>query len=126
MVSNEIPTDTTKQIYDIINIGVKNTNYSKIVMFNPNLIGNINYQPGCHVAFPTNKVNERISGCSIGLKILHYKMLSLNYVIKKHEEYGKRLSEINLRYRWGIEYKSGAESITEYFNKNINEAKIII
>lgn len=93
--------------YDIIGfppsrIGVANKMYSKHIMFNPNAIKEINYNAGCHSCSPIGNISGSIETANL----LHYKYISEDYVYKRHLMYQSRLSEINKKLGWGIEYQN--------------------
>jgi hypothetical protein len=105
MVSNRLPS-TPGQIYDEINEGVCLGQASKCIMFRPQALKEINYDPGAHVSHPVGDV--RILNASM-MGILHYKFLSPGYVSERHRLFGQRLSEINRKNRWGVQYEFSAE-----------------
>jgi hypothetical protein len=110
MISEHLPT-TEGQIYEEINQGVLSDS-TKSVMFRPDEIKQINYQPGAHVINPLGRV--RILRTSQVL-ILHYKMLSLKYYLDRVELLRKRLSTINKRKKWGFHYSFSKESIIQFY-----------
>lgn len=107
MVSDKIPIDDGTQIYDQIKEGMHYTNYDKCAIFAPSV--DINYDGGCHKCRPSGNVYYA-EDCDI--KLLHYKMLSLDYVIKKAKNV--KLSSINQKKRWGIEGASPNMMVVEW------------
>ena len=73
-------------------------------MFRPNCFKEINYTPGCHSLNPIPIGN--ISGSCEIANLLHYKYINEDYVYNRHIMYQKRLSDINKRLGWGIEYQN--------------------
>lgn len=123
MVSTILPSTPT-QIYDEITKGVKDKNSSKAVLFNPNLITEINYAEGCHYCKPKGKIKEYKNDNH--LKLLHFKWINLPYVIKKHTEYAKRLSPLNIKKKWGWHYAQSEEKMKAYMQKLLDSSDIII
>lgn len=103
--------------YDMIGLppsraGVPNIKYNKAVMFRPSEIYDINYGIGCHSARPIGNVY----GSTEFANLLHYKYLSEEYVLNRHLLYKSRLSDINKKYEWGIEYQTAEkEKIDQQF-----------
>ncbi len=110
MFSETLPT-FPGMVYDEIKLGIFNKNYCKPCIFNPNAIYKINYQYGCHRANPVGKIVVDSSG---ELKLLHYKYIDLNYVLKRYELYQTRQSEINRKMGWWRQYNSISEAIRRF------------
>lgn len=112
--------------YDIVGdvtsrIGVFNPAYCKRTMLRPKAIHSINYSPGCHSCKPEGQIFS--SGPAT---LLHRKYLSEEYVYNRHLMYKERLSEVNKKYGWGIEYQSiTRESIKEKFESLRKNAILI-
>lgn len=96
---------------DIIDLnlewGSRAKQYDKYYMFNKSKIQEINYTPGCHYANPKGEV--KFSDKSY--LMCHFKALGLNYMINRHIEFGKRLSQQNLEKGWGFHYLDSADTI---------------
>jgi hypothetical protein len=96
MISNKLP---VKSIMEI-NTGSEDENYAKQIIFNPDKISEINYVHGCH---KNNKVGEITTGDPLSL--YHYRMIGgVDLIIKRHEEYRKRLSSFNKKHNMGHHY----------------------
>ena len=121
MVSETLPT-SSGMIYDEIKLGVFNKNYCKSCVFNPNLVYEINYEPGCHWAHPVGRIVFDNSG---ELKLLHYRYISLDYVLKRYRLYRSRKSEINKKMGWGRQYDFESEAIKK-FNMLKNSAVDVV
>lgn len=101
--------------YDMIGMppsrkGVANPMYNKSIMFRPNCLKQIGYQPGAHKCDPSGKVVYS----ELPVNLLHYKYISEEYVYARHTMYQSRLSDINITYGWGDNYLN-----TDY--KNIKD-----
>jgi glycosyltransferase involved in cell wall biosynthesis len=123
MVSDTFPKGT-----DILQIktGRYSCNYSKLALFSPKHVQEINYNLGCHTANPTligycNEVLEEQE-----LKLLHYKNLSFDYRINKHQEYVKRFSDFNKNTGSGIHYFFDENQQREEFLNLKNDAINIV
>ena len=92
--------------YDIVGMppsrfGVENPLYSKHIMFRRSHFKEIGYNFGCHQCKPVGN----ISGSKEIATLLHYKYISEDYMYKRKLMYQSRLSELNIKYGWGIEYQ---------------------
>jgi hypothetical protein len=129
----EVDFDTSKytiintQGYDMLGIppsrfGVKNDMYSKHIMFRPSEFKQIGYSFGCHKCAPEGN----ISGSKETANLLHYKYISEEHVYSRHLLYQSRLSDINKKYGWGIEYQTPEEEkIQTKFSELTIKSKII-
>lgn len=123
MVSDIFPTGD-----DILQIktGKYSVNYSKLALFNPKEVLEINYNLGCHTANPTLKERCGEIKEENDLKLLHYKNLSFDYRINKHTEYMKRFSEFNKSTGSGIHYFFDKSKQHEEFLTLQNGSAVII
>jgi len=126
MVSDIFP-EKGKSIVEQITEGVISPLYSKMCIFSPIHVREINYQLGCHVAWPSLHQGEYISShVDDDLKLLHYKNLSFEYRFNRHENYGKRLSDFNLATRSGMHILNDKEvQYSEFLTFYNNRSKII-
>jgi glycosyltransferase involved in cell wall biosynthesis len=111
MVSDSLP-KSDGMIYDEIRAGVPSEKFSKSILFSLNAIEEIGYLPGCHECNPTGSVRFYASDA---LKLLHYKHLSLDYVLTRTRMYRERLSDFNRNARLGYEYDFPDEAHQEEF-----------
>jgi len=93
--------------YDMIGMppsrkGVANPMYNKSIMFRPNCLKQIGYQPGAHKCDPSGKVVYS----ELPVNLLHYKYISEEYVYGRHTMYQERLSDFNKTYKFGAEYEN--------------------
>jgi hypothetical protein len=112
MVSDKVPIGEG-QIYDEIYYGRPQGQTTKCVIFRPDL-QEINYTPGAH---SINPVGETRILATSNINILHYKFISLQYVIDRYAEYCKRLSDINKQSGWGTHYTTDIGKITTTYNE---------
>ena len=125
MIGEEIPTDYTKQIYDIIKIGSRDDQYDKNVLFKRKNITETNYSPGCHASRFKGE-NNLLNYGGEELKLLHYKWLSFEYVYEKHTHYGKRISNHSRSQRYGIHYLNDRDKMIIDYNDLKNKAEKLI
>ena len=112
MVSHGLPA-SAGQIYQEITAGVRACVYDKLVLFNPNMIREINFAAGCHECSPKGVV--KILEKDPEFKLLHYHYLDLEYTIKRHKRYAERLSDINRKNLWGVHYLRNETKAREIF-----------
>jgi len=97
--------------FEAIANGVRSASYDKSICFLAPLIHNINYGAGCHNCQPQGIVRHSIKS----YRLRHYKYINIDYMIARHEEYGKRLSEENLQKGYGTHYLYSPEKIRNEF-----------
>ncbi len=102
--------------------GTREKNFDKALIFNPNLIDEINYDFGAHNCCPVGKV--RYNNFSIAL--LHYKFITLGYLINRYKLFESRLSSYNKKLKLGYHYSHSRFKITREFNFIKNNSQNII
>ena len=122
MFSKNFPT-TNGQIYEEITNGVESDGYSKFCLFNPKKIKEINFSPGAHISNPTGIVKINTTS---GIKLLHMKQLSIEHVIDRYTFFKSRLSEQNIKNRWGVQYNFPIETVTNSFNENLKKSTDVV
>lgn len=124
MFSDKFPT-TVNQIYHDVRIGQINTSYDKILIFDPNKISAINYDPGCHTALPEGVV--KVYRDDLSLKLLHFKWLGLEYVLARHKVAFSRLSDENVENKWGIQYFPEHQAkVSEYYHEQLSKGELLV
>lgn len=107
MFSEAFPSDPSRPLTEQVKLGAANPNYSKVVLFRPNRVREINYAPGCHGCSPLGD-NLRLYDAerlpSSPLLLCHYKNLGFDYRWRKHEAYRQRLGGDFRRHRWAWHY----------------------
>lgn len=98
--------------FEAITNGRRSSSYDKIIAFDANKITDINYNAGCHSANPKGAIYWLHN-----IRLRHYKYINIDYMIKRHNAYGERLSDENLKKGWGTHYLYSAEQITKEFNE---------
>lgn len=108
-----------KSLLEITN-GIKdNRLLGKCIIFNPNLIKEINYKTGCHKCFPVGQIKFYKK---YDIKLLHYKSIELEFLIDRFEMFRKRLSDYNRENKFGKHYMTEKESIKMKFYTNLSNA----
>lgn len=120
MITETFP-DTPGQIWTKVKKGIPGG--GKLNLFRPGQVREVNYDPGCHVAYPEGNIiiDERSS-----IKTLHMKFLSLEYLISRTMLSRNRLSEVNKKLGWGVHYNLSVEELTRQFNEDLNNCKQVI
>lgn len=95
--------------------------FDKCVIFNPNLVHEINYSPGAHLL--KNPIFINCMWYSDSLFLFHFKYLSKTYVINKRSVAKNRLSNINKENEWGNEYTHNENETIKEFEEYWKEAK---
>lgn len=135
MVSENIPT-TNGQIYEELKMGYPTdefdsskiypywkSNYSKGCVFRPSEIKEMNYGPGSHTCDPQGNV---IVEKNTGMKLLHYKYLNRDLLIKKYEHYKVRQSQNSINHGWGQYQTWGAAEINRQYDEWLPICKNVI
>lgn len=113
MFSDKIPKGD-RQLYEIIDQGVCLGQATKSIMFKPGSLKEINYIPGCHANNAQGDVRLLQTGT---VKLLHYKYLTLQYVLDRYALFASRLSEQNRKNGWGFHYEFSREKVEQYYNE---------
>lgn len=123
MYSRNFPT-TSGQIYEEVRMGVEQVSpKAKMNIFRPIAIKDMEYYPGCHEAFPQGKV--RINAES-GIKTLHMRNLSKDFIIDRNLRARKRNSEINRANGWGVHVDWPKEEWIRRYEEGLQEATNIL
>jgi hypothetical protein len=93
--------------------GVPWRNMSKLALFDPVAIQEVNYAVGRHTASPTGRVvyPERDE-----LLNLHFKCLGLGRVLQRHADQGPRLGERDRDQGWGHRYLEEPKATAEWLD----------
>jgi glycosyltransferase involved in cell wall biosynthesis len=118
MVGKQVP--TFGQIYDHIKTGVEFERESKHIIFDPLL--DINFTTGAHECNPIGAIKSSEDS----FLLLHYKFLSLDFVIKRYNLLCSRLSENNKTRKWGWEYQVTNNQIKNWYFDLLKKSKNIL
>ncbi len=103
-----------ENIFDLYPKGVRTYSFDKCVLFDPNAIEKIAYQPGSHVCEPTGRV---VLFRRPGLALLHFRHLGVEYVRRRYEACAARRSDFNREKHFGTHYLESEESTRRRFDK---------
>lgn len=118
-VSQEFPIHGNLLLHEQIETCCRTPMWDKCILFQPDLIEDINYSPGAHFCDPILKQNYKKCS-STSLFLFHFKYLSVEYLIMKRFATRGRLSENNIKNNWGFEYRFNKKQITQQFNVKWN------
>jgi len=122
MVSKSMPAND-RPIIEQVRFGTLNKKFSKPVAFDPEAIDEMGYAPGAHRADPAGRIVIDVSG---SLKLLHFRWLSLDWMLTKNQRGFARMSEINKSNRWGHEYNTSAREIEHQYKKLLLDSVEVI
>lgn len=91
----------------------------KCIIFDPNLIDEINFKAGCHKCYPLGKVKIYSDP---NFKLLHYKNLDLDYLLFRNKRFKERLSQFNIENKLGKHYLIEEQNIASKYEENIRKA----
>jgi glycosyltransferase involved in cell wall biosynthesis len=113
MVSEKVPTDFKTVILKYPDWFCK-----KCICFSPK-IEEIGFLPGCHNCTPVPNIKKTQDV----LDLYHYNALSENYMVNRWKRYVSRMSELDLRKRYGKHYLWEEQVIREEYRKRLALAK---
>jgi glycosyltransferase involved in cell wall biosynthesis len=120
MLSEKFPT-IENQIYDEVKTGV--IGMSKMNIFRPSEIKEINYGAGCHEAWPTGNINIEFNS---GIMTLHMRFLSLQYTLQRKKEAEKRLCMEDKELGLGSHFLWSVEKTIKYFYDNLSQSTQVV
>ena len=115
MGSETFPDDYNIPIVQQVKIGIRDRNFDKQIIFDPNKLIEINYETGCHVCNPVYK-EKALQDKVVQFNLLHYKYLSKEYLYKRHAAYAERMSDFNIENEYAVEYIRGDAHIDWCFD----------
>lgn len=140
MISNKMPCyEPSSKITDIIKTGVKDDpfpvdkiyteqkswGYSKPIIFNPAL--DVYLSLGSHfIRGDKSNTSEFVFSEKADIKLLHYKFLSEDYVVNRHHQLGKRLSDYNIKNGYGLGWLEKETQLRESYKNYLSIAGKII
>lgn len=94
-----------------ITYGVRSESYDKLYLFKRTAITDINYAPGAHTCSPKGRVQYS----KLAYILRHYKYINPDYMVARHAEFAKRLSDEDNSRGYGGHYHYGETRIREEF-----------
>lgn len=113
--------DSNDDLPEKYKLGTRFINLDKRAIFKPEL--DMKYGVGCHFAEIPQGAKESQSQ---EIKLLHYKMINMDYFIQRHQTLNKRLSDINKQKGWGIHYSWTKNQMIENYNSFFYKREKII
>lgn len=124
MYSKNYPNyENGKLLTDLVKNGIASSKYGKCILFDPHRIVEINYKPGAHECSPIGIVKENADYI---IKMLHYKNLDEDIIVKKSLIHASRLSQDNVEAKYGEEYLRSEAEIRVDFNRNLSQSTFVI
>ncbi len=103
-------------------VGFRQMHLVKSLIFNPNMIQEINYDYGAHECRPQGKGQHISSPC---LNTLHLKFIGREYMIERKNQYAERMSQRNIEKKLGMKYLDPDCYYYEWFDKKIKYCRPI-
>lgn len=122
MISANFNFNNNEQITNTVQFGVRKPDFDKLIIFKPNSIVDMNYLAGCHSAKPVGDIQYG----DYDVKLLHYKNLTFNYVLERMHIFKTRLSDYNMKYKYGIQYTFDDSEHIKYFLSTLQKSTKII
>jgi hypothetical protein len=112
MISMDFP-DADATLTEAVTTGFRYAeSLDKFCLFDPSAIVSSNFHPGRHRASPEGRV---VWDTSRSVKLLHYKQLGLDYIIKRTGQLHNGLRAEDFRNGWGEHYKRSPQQLTRDF-----------
>jgi hypothetical protein len=107
MVSDNFPVGT-EPLVEVVTVGVRSMGHDRLCLFNPKALTETNFTVGRHEAEPAGRVVWPVHP---EVLLLHYKQLSLDYMITRSAELRLGLRPRDLAESWGFHYMWSPEEI---------------
>jgi glycosyltransferase involved in cell wall biosynthesis len=104
-----------------VQYGLEAIQYDKTILFNKRYIKEINYGAGCHTCNPSGDIIYT----DINPPLYHMKFLNVDLLVEKYKSYASRLSDENLRMKWGYHYQQAEQDIRDSFHNWSKIVKIV-
>jgi hypothetical protein len=107
-----------------ITTGFEFSNYAKNIVFNPQSLSEIGFNPGSH---RINPIGNIVTDLKQSMYVLHYKHIGgVQRTIDRYKEYQPRMSKNNRKHGWGVHYNRSEQSIHEEWNERMAKSKPLI
>lgn len=107
------PPKADENVFELFRKGARTYSFDKCVLFDPNVIEEIGYQPGAHVCEPTGRV---VVFRRPGLSLLHFKHLGVDYVRQRYESCAARCSDFNQEMHFSTHYMESKQTTLKRFD----------
>ena len=113
MVSDVFP-ETDNLLCETVTHGMRDSYWDKPEIFDPNKIKEINFEPGRHAAKPTGEITTPRRA---KVKLLHYKYIGVQYLLRRHQELRSGLRNLDIQSRFGHQYLWSQDRNIEEYNR---------
>jgi len=107
MISESLP-DPGKKLTDSIKKGAPDNALNKLILFNPDAVKETNFEVGRHKARPAGHL---VFPTSDEMLNLHYKYLSFEYTVQRHQELDNKRGSLDKEKGWGAHYQWSVEKL---------------
>lgn len=105
VISEHFPAINDNLVHENVNFGNYWENLGmKTTLFYINDITTLRYTPGCHKCFFTTKKTKKNLKDDKHLMSFHLKYIDFDYNLEKFKIYSNRLSDLNRKKKWGLQY----------------------
>lgn len=128
MLSKSFPVFGVMPITELVQRGIRTPMMDKCVLFNPNLIDEMNFSLGSHYCLPEGqvKVCKAKKETVFHPQLLHYKSLGIEYALERKRLFRKRVPKKNVKMGISKHYFADDEQFIEATNKALRKAKYVI
>jgi glycosyltransferase involved in cell wall biosynthesis len=119
MVSTSLP-PPNERLSRAITAGAPDSMYSKLSIFDPTALTDTHFSPGQHGALPRGNI---VFPPTDELLQLHYKFISLAYVLRRNQLLWSRRGKTDLANNWGHQYNVHEAGVAECF-RNLEAAAV--
>jgi hypothetical protein len=112
MISEAMP-DASLRLSEAVTKGVINHHMSKLDIFNPDAVREINYGAGRHQAWPRGRI---VWPTRDEVMNLHYKYIGRSRLKRRHAEMDAGMGRLDRRRRWGFHYRSNDAQFDEQWD----------
>jgi hypothetical protein len=100
MLTNDFPAGD-EHLASTRTLGVPDSRYSKLRIFNPDAIDEVDFSIGSHTAAPSGHL---VLPAEDELSLLHYKHLGIDYALERNSYLQKGRRALDLENNWGYQY----------------------
>jgi hypothetical protein len=128
MVAKNFPVFGVMPITELVTRGIRTVMMDKCVVFNPNMIEDMNFGLGSHHCLPEGqvKVLKTKKDSVFHPQLLHYKSLGLDYALERKKLFKKRVPKKNVKMGISKHYFADDKQFIEATNKAIKRAKVVV
>jgi hypothetical protein len=121
MVSRDFPS-SNESLIDQIKTGYVDERFSKTVMFDPNVIQEMNFDYGSHESNPTGQ----LKWSDETVDLLHYSFVGVEEKWDRISQHTKRYGRSNKEFQLGVHYTWSKERLLQEFDELLDKSTIVI